>query len=34
MIHIKIITSADLKPKLETLDLFQCLFKQLEIGDT
>ena len=34
MIHIKIKTSADLKPKLEALDLFQCLFKQLDIADT
>ena len=34
MIHIKIKTSQDLKPKLEALNLFQCLFKQLDIADT
>ncbi|MVO09976.1 hypothetical protein GOQ30_12465 [Flavobacterium sp. TP390] len=33
MIHIRIITSADLKPKLEALDLFQALFKNLEVSD-
>ncbi len=34
MVHIKIKTVADLKPKLEALDLFQSLFKQLDIADT
>lgn len=33
MIHIRIKTSADLKPKLEALNLFQSLFKKLEIED-
>lgn len=31
MIHIKIKTSAELTPKLEALNLFQCLFKRLDI---
>lgn len=33
MIHIKIYTSTDLKPKLEALNLFQCLFKRLDIEE-
>jgi len=33
MIHIRITTSADLKLKLEALDLFQALFKNLEVSD-
>jgi hypothetical protein len=32
MIHIKVKTSAVLKPKLEALNLFQCLFKRLDIA--
>lgn len=34
IIHIKIKTVSDLKPKLEALDLFQCLFEQLDVVDT
>lgn len=33
MIHIRIKTSVDLEQKLETLNLFQCLFKRLDIED-
>jgi hypothetical protein len=33
MIFIKISTSADLKPKLQALDLFQSIFKQLEVEE-
>ena len=31
MTHIRIQTTKDLKEKLEMLNLFQCLFKRLEI---
>ncbi len=33
MIHLKIQATEDLMPKLEALDLFQSLFKQLEVAD-
>lgn len=31
MIHIKLKTDSGLKQKLEVLDLFQCMFKSLEM---